>query len=193
MHQRERIVDAVAATVARHGFGGLTVGKVIDEAGVSRSTFYSHFEDKRDAVKVSYDSIFDRFFVALTATCDRSEWPVKVRRAIAAALEFATGKPEHFRILFPGPASADLGARVSASHARLAELLEGIRKESPHGSKLPTCTETFLIAGGGSVVSGWLVADAAPDRQSLQQQLVELLLLPYYGRSRAARLAKPTG
>ncbi|HEU4737604.1 MAG TPA: TetR/AcrR family transcriptional regulator [Solirubrobacterales bacterium] len=193
MHQRERIVDAVALTVASYGFSGLTVERVIESAKVSRSTFYTHFQDKRDAMGTAHESIFERFFTTVTATCDKSEWPLRVRNAIGAALEFAVGKPEQFQILFPGPATVDLSPQISTSHGRLAELLEGIRKESPHGAKLPSFTELFLIAGGGAVVSGWLAEQSSEGRRSLQQQLVELLLLPYYGRSRAARLSRRTG
>jgi AcrR family transcriptional regulator len=189
-HQRERIVDAIATTVARHGYGGLTVERVIEAAGVSRSTFYVHFEGKRDAMLAAHESIFERFTVALAGSCERSGWPAKIRQAIATALGFAIARPEHFQILFPGPTSADLAERISSSYDRLADLLGGVRSDSPYGTKLPASTELFLIVGGASTINSWIVAGKEEERSFLQQQLVELLLLPYYGRARAARLSR---
>jgi AcrR family transcriptional regulator len=193
MHQRERIVDGIAVTVARYGFGGLTVEKVIGSAGVSRSTFYTHFRDKDEAVRAAHQTIFERFYAALTDTCDQSEWPVRIRNATGAALEFAIHRPEQFQVLFPGPPAGDLAARISAAYDSLAKLLGGVRSESPHGSKLPTCTEFFLIAGCASVVSSRLSGGSVEDRRTFQQQLVELMLIPYYGHGTAARLSRLDG
>jgi TetR/AcrR family transcriptional regulator len=44
--QRERMLRAMADAVAEKGFARVTVADVISRAGVSRETFYEHFDDK---------------------------------------------------------------------------------------------------------------------------------------------------
>jgi hypothetical protein len=136
---------------------------------------------------------FERLLTRLAEACDRSEWPVKINGAIDIAVDFAIARPEHFRIVFPGPTSADLAADVSTSHERLAQMLAGARAESPHATELPDSTELFLVIGSASVIASWLSNGRVEERRSLQRQLAELLLLPYYGRAKAAEMAGLNG
>src|SRR5947208_8051787 len=45
---RERMVAAAIELFYRHGFGAVGVDQVIAAAGVTKSTFYKHFEGKDD-------------------------------------------------------------------------------------------------------------------------------------------------
>jgi AcrR family transcriptional regulator len=54
--QRGRLLDAMAAAVAEHGYGAATVAHVVARAGVSRKTFYEHFAGKEDCFLALYDT-----------------------------------------------------------------------------------------------------------------------------------------
>src|SRR4051794_25429136 len=45
---RERLVAAAVELFYRHGFGAIGVDRVIEAAGVTKTTFYKHFESKDD-------------------------------------------------------------------------------------------------------------------------------------------------
>jgi AcrR family transcriptional regulator len=45
---RERIVAAAVELFYRHGFGAVGVDRILDAAGVTKTTFYKHFEGKDD-------------------------------------------------------------------------------------------------------------------------------------------------
>src|SRR5947208_1370563 len=45
---RERMVAAAIELFYRHGFGAVGIDQVIAEAGVTKTTFYKHFEGKGD-------------------------------------------------------------------------------------------------------------------------------------------------
>jgi AcrR family transcriptional regulator len=194
-HQRRRIADGVAKAVAEHGYGGLTVEQVIDLAGVSRSTFYMHFDNKLEAVLAAHEVIFERFMRALANVCVGDKWPAKISNAIGATLTFASGTPEQFQVLSPAALGADvaLAGQVMDAFRRLSRLLAQARGASPYRSELPTCTEEFLVVGVASTITGWLARGQTIELADFQQQLVELLLIPYYGRGRAARLSRPGG
>lgn len=191
-HQRERIAAAVAATLAEVGYGALTVERVISAARISRSTFYVHFANKQEAVLAAHELVFERFLGALTAACDdQIEWPMKVRAAVDATIEFAVSRPEQTQILSTGALLADLAAadRVAWSHDHLATLLRGARGDSPFAGELPECTERFLVAAITAIVARHLAQGEAEHLRSLKADLVELTLIPYYGAAEAARLA----
>jgi len=194
-HQRQRIADGVARAVAEHGYGSLTVEQVIELAGVSRSTFYVHFDNKLEALLASHELIFERFLVTINEGCARDKWPAKIDAAIGATLSFATDAPEQFQILSTGSLAADveLAGQVVNSYRRLAEMLAGARQASPYRNELPACTEQFLVGGVASIITSWLTRGQADDPRAFQQQLVELTLIPYYGRARAARLSRRDG
>ena len=45
---RDKLGDALVELLVQKSFDEITVQDVLDRAGVSRSTFYSHFSDKND-------------------------------------------------------------------------------------------------------------------------------------------------
>lgn len=51
MDTKSMIVDAACRVFKRYPFERVTVQKIIDEAGVSRSSFYKYFRDKFDVVE----------------------------------------------------------------------------------------------------------------------------------------------
>src|SRR5699024_14260 len=56
-HQRARLEGAMIAAVGRHGFAETTVGELVTLAGVSKSTFYDHFESKQECFLATFTSI----------------------------------------------------------------------------------------------------------------------------------------
>src|SRR5690349_19176011 len=57
--QRARLEQAMVKSVARHGYSETTVSELVRMAAVSKSTFYTHFEDKEDCFFVTLDTIID--------------------------------------------------------------------------------------------------------------------------------------
>jgi AcrR family transcriptional regulator len=54
--QRERLLVAMADAVAAKGYARVAVADVIERAGVSRRSFYEHFDNKEDAFLAAYDA-----------------------------------------------------------------------------------------------------------------------------------------
>lgn len=70
--RREAVIAEVAAAVARllaegHGYTGLGVGRIADEAGIARSTFYLYFPDKVALIMRVTEAATDDLFAAASA------------------------------------------------------------------------------------------------------------------------------
>jgi AcrR family transcriptional regulator len=191
-HQRERLLGAVAEALAAHGYAGLTVERVLEIAGVSRTTFYANFADKEEAVEASMEVAFERFLALLLRACAaQKEWPLKVKVAIGASLDFAAASPAQAQLfdLDGLTANRQIARRATDTKDHLASLLSAGRRYSERGAALPTLTEQAIVAALAGAVSTRLLGGEAKRLPELAPQLVQFALLPYLGQAEAARVA----
>jgi AcrR family transcriptional regulator len=191
-HQRQRLLAAAARALAEHGYAELTVEQILKRAGISRTTFYEHFENRRDCVLAAHEAAFDRLSAAVARPCgEESDWPRRLATAIGGAVDYATAAPEEALLLVPDAVGADpvLARRVAASTDSLVDLLRAGREHSAAAAGLPELTERALIGAATSVIGARLTTGQAGRLPELKPQLVELMLLPYVGPEEARRVA----
>ncbi len=63
--QRERLIEGMTQAAARYGYGEASVARVVEQAGVSRATFYQHFADKEACFLTAFEQAAERIEVAL--------------------------------------------------------------------------------------------------------------------------------
>ena len=105
--QRERILNAMAATCASKGFGATTIADVVEAAGVSRATFYELFKDKEDCLQASMElSLADTMGRIVEVYSPDKPWATMVRDAARAFLELLASRPDFARMaLIEAPAA----------------------------------------------------------------------------------------
>ncbi|GAA1683728.1 hypothetical protein GCM10009765_36220 [Fodinicola feengrottensis] len=64
---REALLDAGLAVAERHGLGGMSVNRIVTQAGVAKGTFYVHFPDRSAFLSALHGNFHDRVTVAVTA------------------------------------------------------------------------------------------------------------------------------
>jgi AcrR family transcriptional regulator len=84
---RARILAAATDIFARDGFAAASVADILTEAGVSRGTFYSHFDSKEAALGAILEGFLDALAGALRPVTTRS--PEAARAELIANLERA--------------------------------------------------------------------------------------------------------
>lgn len=192
-HQRQRLLAGAASALAEHGYAEMNVEHILGQAGVSRATFYEHFDNKRECVLVAHEQAFDRLTGELVRSCAaQSEWSAKVVVAIATAIVFAVRSPAEAQLLVLESLAADtiLAERALASNDFLVGLLRNGREHCPRAATLPELTERALIGATASVIGQRLLCDQADQLPALAPQLIQLILIPYVGHEEAARIAK---
>lgn len=101
--QRARLLDAVTRVVADKGFSGATVSDIVTAAGVSRTTFYEHFEGKRHCVLTAYATATD---IVLAAIHDavrnvlREGWHAALAAGLRTYFDAVRTEPATARMLF---------------------------------------------------------------------------------------------
>lgn len=187
-HQRRRLLAALPAAFAEHGYDGAAVGELVRRSHVSRRTFYDLFEGKDDALLACHGEALAELLAAVRGACV-GEWPLRVREGLGAILAAAIADPLRFRLLAGEPYLA--GPHADAFRAtlvrRLAPRLRRGRRLA--GSQLFPALEEVLIAGVSSVVLARLRAGRAPELRGDAPDLTEFVLVPYLGPDRARALA----
>ncbi|MER7673878.1 helix-turn-helix domain-containing protein [Kitasatospora sp. NPDC096128] len=82
---RERLERAALALFTEHGYDATTVAEIADRAGLSKSTFFRHYADKREVLFGGQNALADRFSEAIRATAPSAT----IGACLAAALESA--------------------------------------------------------------------------------------------------------
>jgi AcrR family transcriptional regulator len=118
--RRAALVAVAARVMLRRGYAATQVSHVVREAGVSRGTFYRHFESKRQLLAALARDLLDRILPGFDRPPD-----VSSRDALAAALQsiarrafetVARDRPIARHVLGGGAASEPAAIRRLAAH-----------------------------------------------------------------------------
>ncbi len=109
---RERLVVAAVDLFTEQGYDATTVAQIAERAGVTRSTFFRHFSDKREVLVAGQETL-SQLLAGGIAEAPESASPLE---AVAAGLERASHAL--------GPTNRELGPRLKAAVAASTELQE---------------------------------------------------------------------
>src|SRR5690348_13739187 len=130
---RERMVLAAADLFAEQGYDATTVAQIAERAGVTKSTFFRHFPDKRELLVAGQETL-SRLLAEGIAEAPPGAAPLE---AVAAGLERAS------TVL--GPENRSLAPRLKAAVAASAELRE---RDAFKSVSLAAAMTAALIARG---------------------------------------------
>ncbi|MEV7394813.1 MULTISPECIES: helix-turn-helix domain-containing protein [unclassified Streptomyces] len=108
----QRLVVAAVDLFTEQGYDATTVAQIAERAGVTKSTFFRHFSDKRELLVAGQETL-SRLLADGIAEAPAGASPLQ---AVAAGLERASGAM--------GPANRELGPRIRAAVAASTELQE---------------------------------------------------------------------
>src|SRR2546421_6247681 len=109
---RERLVVAAVDLFTEQGYDATTVAQIAERAGVTKSTFFRYFSDKREVLVAGQEAL-SRLLTEGIAQAPDGATPLA---AVAAGLERASSAM--------GPLNRELGPRLKAAVAASAELQE---------------------------------------------------------------------
>ncbi|HJP76873.1 MAG TPA: helix-turn-helix domain-containing protein [Pseudonocardiaceae bacterium] len=128
---RERLVRAAVDLFSEQGYDNTTVVQIAERAGLTKSTFFRHFPDKREVLSAGQEA-FSALLTEGIATAPDSATPLE---AVAAALDsVGTVMVQERRDLGPKltavvAGSPELRERNALKRARLAEAMAGALRQ----------------------------------------------------------------
>jgi len=141
---RERLVVAAVDLFTEQGYDATTVAEIAERAGVTRSTFFRHFTDKREVLVAGQESL-SRLLVEGVTEAPEGASPLQ---AVGEGLARASSAM--------GPVNRELGPRLRAAVAASAELQE---RDALKSVGMAVAMTEALVARGVPEVSAHLAAE----------------------------------
>ncbi|MFF3152645.1 TetR/AcrR family transcriptional regulator [Streptomyces sp. NPDC057910] len=130
---RERLVVAAVDLFTEQGYDATTVAQITERAGVTKSTFFRHFPDKRELLVAGQETLSRLLTEGISEAPGRAT-PLE---AVAAGLERASSAM--------GPMNRELAPRVQAAIAACTELQE---RDALKAISLAAAMTAALVARG---------------------------------------------
>lgn len=152
--QHTKLLDFATQLFAAKGFAATTVAAIIAKAGMSRRTFYEHFDDLRDVLAQVYERAAD---VGYTLVAHQSRAEVdplqQIRAGLAAYFAVVAAYPDVARVTFQEypAAGREFAARYQADSMRYGTLLhESLVAAHAQGliAKAPSELAVFMLFKG---------------------------------------------
>lgn len=185
--QRERLLAAVVRVAAAKGYEAMSVADILAEAGVGRESFYDLFEDKRDCVLAAHSLLIEHLEVTVLAIYDEpGPWPDRVRRSIAAMLDWFAADPAAARVAIVELAAIGPEARERFQEIfdRFSRILEEGREGYAPDPERPQAAKLAIGAGLARVYEE-VVRGRVAELPSLLPELTYEILVPFLGEDTA--------
>jgi AcrR family transcriptional regulator len=178
---RERLERAALALFVEHGYDATTVAQIADRAGLTKSTFFRHFADKREVLFGGQDMLTELFSDAVR-TAPPSATTVG---CLAAALESAAAAftpdrhdlaPQRRAVI---AANSELQERELLKRARLASAMaDALRVRGADDTTARLAAEMGVLAFS-TAYARW----AAPDNRQPFAQIAHAALRDLQARA----------
>jgi AcrR family transcriptional regulator len=188
--QRGRLICAVADAVATKGYAATSVADIIALAGVSRRTFYEHFDDKEACFLASYDTGAHAIYEAMLASAEGIEgWEAILDAVFGTWLAFLEADLAFTRAYMIEFWAAGNAARERWKERRertaglLKALHERARAEEPDIVPVSDTVIAAVVGGVNRVVISHVLEEGDEPLTALKPELLRFIKLSLASRA----------
>jgi AcrR family transcriptional regulator len=153
--QRQRLFSAAASVFARAGYADATAEAIARQAGMSKATFYEHFDNKEDCIVALFDAavgVLDGAMRAAGEAQAASDLSTRVQATVRAFLQVLSDYPDESQTLLveivgAGPRAME---RRDAALDRIATAIDGYNQvdaERRAARRFASFDDAFAIVG----------------------------------------------
>ncbi|MFI5010549.1 MAG: TetR/AcrR family transcriptional regulator, partial [Solirubrobacterales bacterium] len=138
--QRERLFDALLELVNERGFAGVTISALVSSAGISRRSFYEHFENKEQCLLAAFDDSVERLTRRIAEGFDPGEgWNGQIEGIVRALFDATAERPQAARLVCVEVSAAgpEGVARWAQGAARMEQVLGAMFEQAPGPGTIP--------------------------------------------------------
>ena len=188
--QRRRLYAAAASVFARLGYADATAEAIAREAGMSKATFYEHFDNKEDCIVALFDAGAEAVIEAMRQAGAQAEGagPAgRVQAIVHTYLEVLAAFPDEAQTLLveiigAGPRAMERRDRALAEYARTIDDVNREDAELGWAPRLASVHDAFAVVGAVVELASRQIRTGEPrdirDLEPVVERLVLGLLRP---------------
>jgi AcrR family transcriptional regulator len=192
--QRARLFSAAATVFARVGYADATAEAIAREAGMSKATFYEHFDNKEDCIVALFDAAIDVILGAMRAAgaAHAADDPRRrVRATIEALLDAIARFPDEAQTLLVEIVGAGPRAMERRDRAldTVAQYIHDYNREDYERGAAPrfaSSHDSFAIAGAVIELASRQIRTGRPNDIRELEPVVERLIWGLLGAASEA-------
>jgi AcrR family transcriptional regulator len=189
--QRERLIAAMLRASSELGYRKANVQDVIDRAGVSRPTFYEHFDNKEDCFLAAFDTTAARLRQRVAAAAEKGGecWRDRLRFGLETLLHFASTESDVARALIveARAASPDAVMRRDDLLDHFAGCIDTqVQDLLPDAPSYSSITSAGIVGGVEALLYSRLNKGETDDLDSMLPSMMYFLVLPFEGHEAAS-------
>jgi AcrR family transcriptional regulator len=146
--QRERLYEATIHAINERGFVATTISDLVARAGVSRRSFYEHFENKEECLLATYDALIERLTARIVEAYNpKDEWIDQIEAIVRALFEASSDRPDAARLVCvemgaAGPVGIERWARDADL---LARFITSVFEQAPGDGAVPAPVARAIV------------------------------------------------
>ena len=193
--QRRRLNDAAAAVFARIGYADATAEAIAREAGMSKATFYEHFDNKEDCILALFDAATERIIGAMTAAGRDGGAPVEPaerrRRSVQALLGVMSEHPDYAQTLLveiigAGPRAMERRDGLLQAFAQFIDQRNVEDAEAGLNPRLASPDDAYAVVGAIFELVSRQIRTGVPGDMHALEPVIERLFTGMLAASRQA-------
>jgi AcrR family transcriptional regulator len=182
--QRTRLLQAAVELGTERGFSSLTLTDIVQHAGVARSTFYEHFEDKEHCFLEAFDYAAERVLaeVLTIGPVPAGGYHALVRAGIRRLLDLCVEEPSLVRLVASdaealGPRAAERQLEISGRLADgLIAIRDALRRDDPKLAPLSRVRALAVVGAITEVLRHTLHASGIDALPALEAEITTAVL-----------------
>ncbi len=188
--QRQRILEAMAASCAEKTFAAATIADIVSHASISRGTFYKHFNNKQECFYATADHFLGELKgVATMAYAGSGTSRVDaLRDVLGGVLELMAARPEYTKLLVVEAPLVDPGIVRRYRSSTVVGLQDWLKPTED--ATTPMASPEIAFGRAKVLVADCIAAGETEKLPSLLPELLYIALLPYVGQKAALAQAK---
>jgi len=184
--QRRRLDEAAAAVFARVGYADATAEAIAREAGMSKATFYEHFDNKEGCILALFETATEVVLGAMTTAAEgggRDEEPAaRYRRSVAALLDVMAEHPDFTQTLLveiigAGPRGMERRDAFADALAAYVDERNAADAEAGRARRLASIHDAHAVVGGIFELASRQIRTGTPEDIRDLEPVVERLMI----------------
>lgn len=165
----DQLFKALTDLLAEKPFDEIRVTDLCERAGVHRSTFYAHFEDKRHLLTFAIQELMDIFIPPASLDPDRD-----YHRAMRRVFKYFLKNKQEYTLLFLDPRNA--AAKTLFHQEYIRSFRYFLRQRYPNSNAADRDLFSHHFIGGLlTTVDGWLARGADPSPDEMATRFIRLI------------------